>query len=79
LFASVLGKLGARYDRAIFMLQDKRVLLSQSDTVGDLSNFKLFPADRAIALIWGLRKQAILEARGSKSALQNDSAAAAAR
>jgi phenylpropionate dioxygenase-like ring-hydroxylating dioxygenase large terminal subunit len=79
LIASVLGKLGARYDRAIFMLQDKRVLLSQSDIVGDLSNFKLFPADRAIALIWGLRKQAILEARGSKSALQNDSAAAAAR
>ena len=79
LIASVLGKLGARYDRAIFTLQDKRVLLSQSDPVGDLSNFKLFLADRAIALLWGLRKQAILEARQSKVALRNDSAAAAAR
>jgi len=62
LVAQALGKLGARYDRAIFMLQDKRVLLSQSDPPGDLSRFKLFPADRAIALLWGLRKQAILEA-----------------
>ena len=79
LIASVLGKLGARYDRAIFMLQDRRVLLSQSDPVGDLSNFKLFPADRAIALLWGLRKQAILEAQRGKTALRNDSAAAAAR
>jgi phenylpropionate dioxygenase-like ring-hydroxylating dioxygenase large terminal subunit len=79
LVGSVLGKLGARYDRAIFMLQDKAVLLSQSDPVGDLSNFKLYPADRAIALIWGLRKQAILEARQKKPALRNDSAAAAAR
>jgi phenylpropionate dioxygenase-like ring-hydroxylating dioxygenase large terminal subunit len=79
LIANVLGKLGARYDRAIFMLQDKRVLLSQSDPPGDLSRFKLFPADRAIALLWGLRKQAILEAQRRKPALQNDSAAAAAR
>lgn len=79
LIASVLGKLGARYDRAIFMLQDKHVLLSQSDPPGDLSHFKLYPADRAIALLWGLRKQAVLEARRRKPALQNDSAAAAAR
>ncbi len=61
--ASAAGKLAGRYDRAIFVLQDRHVLLSQSDPPGDLSNFKLYPADRGIALFWGLRKQAILEAQ----------------
>jgi phenylpropionate dioxygenase-like ring-hydroxylating dioxygenase large terminal subunit len=79
LIAHAIGRLAARYDRAIFMLQDKRVLLSQSDPPGDLSHFKLYPADRALALLWGLRKQALLEARRSKTAVDNDSAAAAAR
>jgi len=79
LVAHALGTLGARYDRAIFMLQDKQVLRSQSDPPGDLSGFKLYPADRAIALLWGLRKQAILEAQRSRTAPRNDAAAAAAR
>ena len=79
LIAHAVGKLAARYDRAIFMLQDRQVLLSQGDRPGDLSHFKLYPADRALALLWGLRKQAILEARRSGTELQNDSAAAAAR
>jgi phenylpropionate dioxygenase-like ring-hydroxylating dioxygenase large terminal subunit len=79
LVASALGRLVARYDRAIFMLQDKQVLLAQSDPPGDLSRFKLYPADRALALLWGLRKQAILEARRARTASRNDSAAAAAR
>ncbi|HEY6419139.1 MAG TPA: aromatic ring-hydroxylating dioxygenase subunit alpha [Candidatus Binataceae bacterium] len=78
LLASAAGKLATRYDRAIFLLQDRRVLVSQSDPPGDLSHFKLFPADRALALFWGLRKQAILEAQRSRMAPQNDSAAAAA-
>ncbi len=76
---SALGKLAGRYDRGIFVLQDRHVLLSQKDPVGDMSHFKLYPADRALALLWGLRKQAILEARQRQMVPQNDSAAAAAR
>jgi phenylpropionate dioxygenase-like ring-hydroxylating dioxygenase large terminal subunit len=79
LIASVLGKIAGRYDRAIFMLQDRRVLLSQSDPPGDLSKFKLYPADRAIALLWGLRKQVMLEAKRKRTPMRNDAAAAAAR
>lgn len=78
LIAHAVGKLAARYDRAIFMLQDRHVLLAQGDAPGDLSHFKLYPADRALALLWGLRKQAILEGRRSGTELQNDAAAAAA-
>ena len=74
---SAAGIIATRYDRAIFLLQDRRALLSQSDPVGDLSHFKLFHADRALGLFWGLRKQALLEAHRSKDA-GNDSAAAAA-
>lgn len=75
---SAMGKLGARYDRAIFILQDRRVLLSQGDTPGDLSNFKLFPADRALALFWGLRKQAILESQRDQGTPRDEMASAAA-
>jgi len=76
--SSAAGIVATRYDRAIFLLQDRGVLLSQSDPVGDLSHFKLFHADRALGLFWGLRKQALLEAH-SDAAVRNDSAAAAAR
>ena len=72
------GIVGTRYDRAIFLLQDRAVLLSQSDPVGDLSQFKLFHADRALGLFWGLRKQALMEAHRDAAAVRNDSAAAAA-
>ncbi|HKN00602.1 MAG TPA: aromatic ring-hydroxylating dioxygenase subunit alpha [Candidatus Binataceae bacterium] len=78
LLGSAAGKLAARYDRAIFMLQDRHVLLSQSDPPGDFSRFNLYPADRALALLWGLRKQAILEAQRRQMAPRNDSVAAAA-
>ena len=74
--ASAAGIFATRYDRAIFLLQDRTVLLSQSDPVGDLSGFKLFAADRALGLFWGLRKQALAEAHRGKAG--NDSAAAAA-
>ena len=72
------GTLAARYDRVIFLLQDRRVLLSQSDAPGDLSHFKLYPADRALGLFWGLRKHALLEAQRRETSPRNDSAAAAA-
>jgi phenylpropionate dioxygenase-like ring-hydroxylating dioxygenase large terminal subunit len=72
------GTLAARYDRAIFILQDERALLSQSDPPGDFSHFKLYPADRALGLFWGLRKHAILEAQRRATAPGNDSAVAAA-
>jgi phenylpropionate dioxygenase-like ring-hydroxylating dioxygenase large terminal subunit len=78
LLGSAAGRLAARYDRAIFLLQDRRVLVSQGDTPGDLSHFKLYPADRALALFWGMRKQAILAARRIQPGLRNDAAAAAA-
>ena len=76
--SSAAGIVATRYDRAIFLLQDRGVLLSQSDPVGDLSHFKLFHADRALGLFWGLRKQALAEAHRD-AAVRNDSAAAAAR
>jgi hypothetical protein len=78
LLGSAAGGLAARYDRAIFLLQDRRVLVSQGDTPGDLSHFKLYPADRALAVFWGMRKQAILAARRIQPGLRNDAAAAAA-
>jgi phenylpropionate dioxygenase-like ring-hydroxylating dioxygenase large terminal subunit len=79
LLKTAAARLAARYDRAIFVLQDRRVLLSQTDPPGDMSRFRLYPADRALALFWGLRKQAILEAqRHQQKPEHNDSASAAA-
>ena len=61
--------------RATHIIATRRAL----DPPGDLTGFKLYPADRAIALLWGLRKQAILDARRDRTAPRNDAAAAAAR
>jgi nitrite reductase/ring-hydroxylating ferredoxin subunit len=54
--------ISARLDRAIFEFQDRAVLNSQVDPVGDFSRFRLYEADRAIALFFGMRKRAMLEA-----------------
>ena len=76
----VAGTFAGRYDRAIFQLQDRAVLVSQGDRPGDFSNFKLYAADRPLALLWGLRKRAILAAHNrSATAHQETSAAAAGR
>ncbi len=77
LLGTAAGKLAARYDRAIFILQDRHALLSQVDPPGDFSKFKFYPADRALALFFGMRKQAILEAHRRASTNASDAAAAA--
>ena len=41
------------------------MLNSQVDPVGDFSRFRLYEADRAIALYFGMRKRAMLEASGA--------------
>jgi phenylpropionate dioxygenase-like ring-hydroxylating dioxygenase large terminal subunit len=74
---TALGKIAACYDRAIFILQDRHALLSQVDPPGDFSKFKFYPADRALALFFGMRKQAILEANRRESVSASDAAAAA--
>ncbi|HUA34407.1 MAG TPA: aromatic ring-hydroxylating dioxygenase subunit alpha [Candidatus Binataceae bacterium] len=75
----MMGKIAARYDRAIFVLQDRQVLLSQTDAPGDFSRFKLYPADRAFAIFWGMRKHAILDARKGNAEQQSDVGSVAAR
>ena len=78
--STIAGTMAARYDRAIFKLQDRKVLVTQGDQPGDFSNFKLYAADRPIALLWGLRKRAIVAAQNRRmSAHQETSAAAAGR
>jgi phenylpropionate dioxygenase-like ring-hydroxylating dioxygenase large terminal subunit len=58
-----LMRLGAKFDlELVFTHQDMRMLASQQrNDPGDISSYKLFEADRAIALYFGLRKQ-VLEA-----------------
>jgi phenylpropionate dioxygenase-like ring-hydroxylating dioxygenase large terminal subunit len=77
LLGTAAGKIAARYDRAIFVFQDRHALLSQVDPPGDFSKFKLYPADRALALFFGMRKQAIVEANRRATINPSDVAAAA--
>ncbi|HLI79059.1 MAG TPA: Rieske 2Fe-2S domain-containing protein [Candidatus Binataceae bacterium] len=58
----LVTSLSARFDRALFEFQDKAVLKSQVDPAGDFSSFRLYEADRAIALFFGMRKRALLDA-----------------
>lgn len=74
----IAGTIAGRYDRAILELQDKAVLQTQVDEPGDFSRFKLYEADRALALFWGLRKRAIVAARNRRATAGGDTQAAAA-
>jgi len=74
---TAVGTLGAIYDRMIFELQDKKVLRGQVDPPGDFSRFHLFEADRAIALLFGLRKRARAEAELRRKPVSAESVAAA--
>jgi len=76
--SKIAGTIAARYDRAIFKLQDRKVLVTQGDQPGDFSNFKLYAADRPIALLWGLRKRAILAAQNRRAKEHQETSAAAA-
>ncbi len=56
-----VARLAAKFDlQLVFTNQDMRILASQQrNDPGDISSYHLFEADRAIALYFGLRKQAI--------------------
>ncbi len=71
---AVLMRLAAKFDlELVFTHQDMRMLASQQrNHPEDISSYRLFEADRAIALYFGLRKQAI---EGSRSALSRPRAA----
>jgi phenylpropionate dioxygenase-like ring-hydroxylating dioxygenase large terminal subunit len=58
----LLAWISALFDRALFEFQDKAVLNSQVDPPGDFSGFRFYEADRAIALFFGMRKRALLDA-----------------
>src|SRR5208283_2105861 len=56
----LIAAVSARYDRAVFTFQDYPVLNPQVDPPGDFSHFRLYEADRAIGLFFGMRKRAML-------------------
>jgi len=60
----VVTRLAAKIDlELVFTNQDMRMLVSQQrNDPGDISSYRLFEADRAIALYFGLRKQAMDQA-----------------
>lgn len=58
----LIAALSGRYDRAVFTIQDYPILNSQVDPPGDFSRFRLYEADRAIGLFFGMRKRAMLKA-----------------
>ena len=61
----------------VFTHQDMRMLASQQrNDPDDISSYHLFEADRAIGLYFGLRKQAIDEARSTLSSVKPRAAAA---
>src|SRR5215467_14479635 len=57
----VVARLLAKLDlELVFTNQDMRMLASQQrNDPGDISSYRLFEADRAIAMDFGLRKQAM--------------------
>lgn len=69
---SSVARLIAKFDlELVFTNQDMRMLASQQrNDPGDISSYRLFEADRAIALYFGLRKQTM---DGCESAPSSDS------
>ncbi len=57
----ILARMAAKYDlEMVFSHQDMKMIASQQANVtGDISHYQLFEADRAIALYFAVRKQAI--------------------
>lgn len=72
-----LARLAAKFDlELVFTHQDMRLLASQQRNNPDFSTYRLFEADRAIALYFGLRKQAIEQAHSRLSSIKPHAAAA---
>ncbi len=73
-----LSRLLALYDlTVIFSWQDARMLRNQQlDDPADISRYRLFEADRGVALYFGMRKRAILEAERQHEELSSPRAAA---
>ena len=72
-----VAKLAAKFDlELVFTHQDMRMLASQQRNNPEISSYRLFEADRAIALYFGLRKQAI-DQTGQRSRGRSDYAALA--
>ena len=74
----IVARLAAKFDlELVFTNQDMRMLASQQrNSSGDISSYRLFEADRAIALYFGLRKQAINESCSGLSSTKPRAAAA---
>ncbi len=71
-----VARIAAKFDlELVFTHQDMRMLASQQSNKPDFSSYRLFEADRAIALYFGLRKQAMDEARSRRDALPSRAAA----
>lgn len=72
-----VARLAAKFDlELVFTIQDMRMLASQQrNDPGDISSYHLFEADRAIALYFGLRKQAIDDAHPRRDSTQFRAAA----
>ena len=67
----------AKFDlELVFTNQDMRMLASQQRNSPDVSSYHLFEADRAIALYFGLRKQAMNESGSRLSSIKPPAAAA---
>ena len=57
-----VARLAAKFDlELVFTHQDMRMLASQQRNHPEIASYHMFPADRAIALYFALRKQAIDE------------------
>ena len=72
----MLSRLFALLDYCVFHFQDIHVLRSQVDPAGDISKFRLYEADRAIGIFFGMVKRAMHEAEVETSREDHMSAAA---
>jgi nitrite reductase/ring-hydroxylating ferredoxin subunit len=72
----IVAQLVAKLDlELVFTHQDMRMLASQQRNDPEIPSYRLFEADRAIALYFGLRKQAIDDARSRRDSVQPRAAA----
>jgi hypothetical protein len=72
----IVARLAAKFDlELVFTHQDMRMLASQQRNDPEFSTYRLFEADRAIALYFGLRKQAIDNAHSRLSSIKPRTAA----